>query len=141
MANKIKHLGIVENINGLCVQVRIQQTSACSSCSVKGHCNASETKEKLIDVYNRNHLHCQIGDRVWIIGATSMGMKAVWLAFILPFLILLLVLFVAMKLTENNEAVSALAALAMLIPYYLIIYVCRKKLSRTFMFTLETINN
>lgn len=141
MANRIKHLGIVENINGPCVQVRIQQTSACSSCSVKSHCNASETKEKLIDVYNRNHLRCQIGDRVWITGATSMGMKAVWLAFVLPFVILLLVLFVTMKLTGDNEAVSALAALAMLIPYYLIIYIYRKKLSRTFMFTLETINN
>lgn len=139
MANKIKHLGIVENINGSCVQVRIQQTSACSSCSVKGHCNASETKEKLINVYNRNHLDCRVGDQVLITGTVSMGMKAVWLAFVFPFLILFLVLFITMKLTEENEAVSAIVALAMLIPYYLIVYMCRSKLDRTFMFTLETI--
>lgn len=139
MTNKIKHLGIVENINGSCIQVRIQQTSACSSCSVKGHCNASETKEKLIDVYNRDHLSCRVGDQVLITGAASIGMKAVWLAFVVPFLILLCVLFVTMKLTEGNEALSALVALGMLVPYYLIIYICRGKLSRTFMFTLETI--
>lgn len=139
MTNKIKHLGIVENINGSYVQVRIQQTSACSSCSVKAHCNASETKEKLIDVYNRNCLDCQVGDQVWITGETSMGMKAVWLAFVLPFMILLLVLFIAMNLTERDEVVSAIMSLVMLIPYYLIIYMCRKKLSRTFMFTLETL--
>ncbi|WP_405370958.1 SoxR reducing system RseC family protein [Phocaeicola sp.] len=139
MANKIKHLGIVENIQGSYVRVRIQQTSACSSCSVKGHCNASETKEKLIDVYNRNNLDCQVGDQVWIVGATSMGMKAVWLAFGFPFLILLSVLFITMRLTDGNEAFSALVALLMLIPYYLIIYMCRNKLSRTFVFVLETI--
>lgn len=139
MTNKIKHLGIVENIQGSYVRVRIQQTSACSSCSVKGYCNASETKEKLIDVYNRNNLDCQVGDQVWIVGATSMGMKAVWLAFGFPFLILLSVLFITMRLTDGNEVFSALVALLMLIPYYLIIYMCRNKLSRTFVFVLETI--
>ena len=68
-----------------------------------------------------------------------MGMKAVWLAFGFPFLILLSVLFVTMRLTDGNEAFSALVALLMLIPYYLIIYMCRNKLSRTFVFVLETI--
>ena len=73
MSDTIKHLGIVENINGPYVQVRILQTSACASCSVKGHCNASETKEKLIDVYNGKDIHCQVGQRVLICGATSEG--------------------------------------------------------------------
>ena len=44
-----------------------------------------------------------------------------------------------MRLTDGNEAFSALVALLMLIPYYLIIYMCRNKLSRTFVFVLETI--
>ena len=50
MANTIKHQGIVENINGSHLQVRIIQTSACASCSVKGHCTSADTKEKLVDV-------------------------------------------------------------------------------------------
>lgn len=50
MTDIIKHRGIVENIEGSHVRVRIVQTSACSACSVKEHCNASESKEKLIDV-------------------------------------------------------------------------------------------
>ena len=52
MTDIIKHRGIVENIEGSHVRVRIVQTSACSACSVKGHCNASESKEKLIDVFD-----------------------------------------------------------------------------------------
>ena len=77
MVNKIKHLGIVENIDGLRLKVRIVQSSACSACSVRGHCTASEQKEKLIDVYHVDRVACEIGERVMVVGATSMGMKAV----------------------------------------------------------------
>ena len=56
MTDKIKHLGIVESINGSYLKVRIVQTSACSACSIKGHCSAAESKEKLIDVYNKSGL-------------------------------------------------------------------------------------
>ena len=140
MSDTIKHLGIVENINGSYVQVRILQTSACASCSVKGHCNASETKEKLIDVYNGKDIHCQVGQHVLICGTTSMGMKAVWLAFCIPFLLLLGALFLFMALTGGDEIKAALFSLATLIPYYLILYMCRKRLSRAFTFTLESIN-
>ena len=141
MVNSIKHLGIVENINGSRLKVKIVQSSACSACSVKGHCSASETKEKIIDVYNKNNVPCQVGERVMIVGTTSMGMKAVLLAFVLPFIVLLLALIISLKLTGGDEAVSALVSLGTLVPYYLIIYICRNRLSRSFMFILESIYN
>lgn len=141
MVTNIKHLGIVENINGSRLKVKIVQSSACSACSVKGHCSASETKEKIIDVYNKNNVPCQVGERVMIVGTTSMGMKAVLLAFVLPFIVLLLALIILLKLTGGDEAVSALVSLGTLVPYYLIIYICRNRLSRSFMFILESIYN
>lgn len=141
MVTNIKHLGIVENINGSRLKVKIVQSSACSACSVKGHCSASETKEKIIDVYNKNNVPCQVGKRVMIVGTTSMGMKAVLLAFVLPFIVLLLALIISLKLTGGDEAVSALVSLGTLVPYYLIIYICRNRLSRSFMFILESIYN
>ena len=141
MVTNIKHLGIVENINGSRLKVKIVQSSACSACSVKGHCSASETKEKIIDVYNKNNVPCQVGERVMIVGTTSMGMKAVLLAFVLPFIVLLLALIISLKLTGGDEAVSALGSLGTLVPYYLIIYICRNRLSRSFMFILESIYN
>ena len=141
MVTNIKHLGIVENINGSRLKVKIVQSSACSDCSVKGHCSASETKEKIIDVYNKYNVPCQVGERVMIVGTTSMGMKAVLLAFVLPFIVLLLALIISLKLTGGDEAVSALVSLGTLVPYYLIIYICRNRLSRSFMFILESIYN
>ena len=141
MNNNIKHLGIVESIDGSHVRVKILQSSACSSCSAKSHCNVSETKEKIIDIHDKESADCcSVGQQVMVCGTTSMGMKAVLLAFVLPFLILLFALFLSMELT-NDEALSALVSLSTLIPYYLAIYLLRNKISRTFLFTLETINN
>ena len=140
MTDKIKHLGVVEKVDGSHVTVRIVQTSACSSCSAKGLCNASESKEKLIDVYH-NQVSCQIGEQVVACGTTSMGMRAVLLAFGLPVLILLLALFVTMRITDGDALFSALVGLGTMVPYYLIIYICKDKLNRTFSFTIEKHNN
>ena len=69
MADLIRHRGIVEKVEGSHVTVRIVQTSACSACSAKGLCNASESKEKLIDVY-QIQFPCQIGEEVIVCGTT-----------------------------------------------------------------------
>ncbi|MDE5677030.1 SoxR reducing system RseC family protein [Phocaeicola sp.] len=141
MADIIKHRGIVENIKGSHIQVRIVQTSACSACSVKGHCNASESKEKLIDVFDMKASSYQIGEEVMLYGTTSMGMQAVFMAFGVPFLVMLVTLFLFMHLTDGDELKSALVALLALVPYYLIIYMCRNKLSKKFSFTVKPIKN
>ena len=88
MTNIITHQGIVENISGSQVFVRIIQTSACSTCSVKGHCSSADSKEKVIEVTDTSSAW-KIGDEVTIIGATSMGMQAVLLAFLIPLFLLI----------------------------------------------------
>ena len=142
MTDIIKHRGIVENINGFHIRVRIVQTSACSACSVKGHCNASESKKKLVDVFDTKASSYRVGEEVMLYGTTSMGMQAVFFGFLAsPFLILLAALFITMHLTGGDELKSAIISLLALAPYYFIIYICRGKLSKKFSFTLEPIKN
>lgn len=139
MMNIITHQGIVENINGSQVSVRIIQTSACSACSVKGHCSSADSKEKVIEVTDASSSY-RVGDSVTLVGSTSMGMQAVLFAFVLPFFVLIFALFLFMALTQN-ELYAALAALAVLIPYYYIIWLNRSRLKRKFSFTIKPINN
>ena len=136
MADIIKHRGIVEKVEGSHVVVRIVQTSACAACSAKGLCNASESKEKQIDVYEVNASY-QIGEEVVLCGTTSMGMRAVFLAFGIPMLLLLVALFVTMRVTDGDALVSSLVALLAVVPYYLVIYFMKDKLNKTFSFTIE----
>ena len=139
MANTIRHQGIVESINGSHLQVRIIQTSACASCSIKGHCSSADTKEKLIDVTDNNAFSYQTGDRVWVIGELSMGAMAVLLAFVLPFLVLIFSLFIFMAVW-NDELASALCSLALLIPYYYILWLNKSKLGKKFSFSISPMN-
>ncbi len=136
MTNIIKHQGTVEHIDGAHVQVRIMQTSACLSCSVKSLCHSSESKERLIDIYDADTASLIIGQEVTIYGTASMEMQAVCLAFGIPFLILIAVLVLCYKMTLGNELVSALVAIVSLIPYYMFMYAIRNRIKRTLVFRI-----
>ena len=138
--NTIKHLGIVENIQGSHLSVRIVQTSACAACSAKGHCSSADSKDKIIDIIDTAASSYRVGEKVMVIGETSMGMMAVVLAFIIPFILLIFSLFLFMALMEN-ELYSALLSLAILIPYYFILWLNKTRLKQQFSFTIKPINN
>lgn len=138
--NTIKHLGIVENIQGSHLSVRIVQTSACAACSVKGHCSSADSKDKIIDIIDTAAASYQVGENVMVVGETSMGMQAVALAFIIPFVLLIFTLFLFMALIEN-ELYAALLSLAVLVPYYYILWLNKTRLKQKFSFTIKPINN
>ena len=138
--NTIKHLGIVENIQGSHLSVRIVQTSACAACSVKGHCSSADSKDKIIDIIDTAAASSQVGENVMVVGETSMGMQAVALAFIIPFVLLIFTLFLFMALIEN-ELYAALLSLAVLVPYYYILWLNKTRLKQKFSFTIKPINN
>ena len=138
--NTIKHLGIVENIQGSHLSVKIVQTSACAACSVKGHCSSADSKDKIIDVIDTTAASYQVGENVMVVGETSMGMQAVALAFIIPFVLLIFTLFLFMALIEN-ELYAALLSLAVLVPYYYILWLNKTRLKQKFSFTIKPINN
>ena len=138
--NTIKHLGIVENIQGSHLSVRIVQTSACAACSVKGHCSSADSKDKIIDIIDTAAASYQVGENVMVVGETSMGMQAVALAFIIPFVLLIFTLFLFMALIEN-ELYAALLSLTVLVPYYYILWLNKTRLKQKFSFTIKPINN
>ncbi|GAA6255903.1 SoxR reducing system RseC family protein [Bacteroides sp. f07] len=137
--NTIKHLGIVENIQGSHLSVRIVQTSACAACSAKGHCSSADSKDKIIDIID-TAASWKVGDKVMVVGEMSMGMMAVVLAFVLPFILLIVSLFLFMALMEN-ELYAALLSLAVLVPYYFILWLNKTRLKQKFSFTIKPINN
>lgn len=137
MRNKIRHTGVVESVADECMKVRITQTSACSGCKIASHCSASDQKDKIIDVYDRaSIIGRKVGESVVVVASMQIGMKAVKLGFILPFLILIIALAVSYQLT-GSEPIAALIALASLIPYYLFVYLIRDRLRETFSFVVE----
>ena len=136
MSNKIKHAGVVDGVEGECVRVRILQSSACSACKVAAHCNASETKEKIIDVMDADASHYQKGDRVMVVADTAVGFRASLYGYLLP-LILMVVTLVGVLAATHSEGLAAVSALGILMPYYVLLFLMRNKLRNRLSFTLE----
>ena len=138
----VKHVGIVSRINGNHIQVKITQTSSCSSCSIKSHCTSAESKEHIVDVYDKEAAQYHVGDEVWIIGSTSMSRKAVWYGYMLPLLILMaLIIGLSTWWEKNNELSIAIYSLGAVIVYYRLLYFFgNSNMKKTFNFMISKIN-
>ena len=129
----IKHEGIVESIGADGCKVRILQASACSSCSARQLCRSSESKEKLIEV--RGHYPTlRVGDGVTLVGSVRQGLRASLLAYVVPLVLMLVVLFAVTR--SYGEAAGASAALLVLVLYYGVLYLLRNKLGEEFAFEI-----
>jgi Positive regulator of sigma E activity len=132
---KIEHEGVIVRVGNDFVFVNIEQYSACADCHAKGMCNLSEKKEKIIEIPRRLDENYNVGDKVTIIGASSLGLKAVFYAFVLPLIIITLVLAVTIY-NLKSESLSALFSILSLVVYYFIIYLFKDKFKTQFVFTL-----
>ena len=139
MHTKISHSGIIASVEEGCAKVRILQTSACAACKVAAHCNASESKEKIVDVLNVAHAESlRKGDSVVVSASGDVAGNALLLGFGLPFIVLVAVL-VAVLLLTDNEGLAAVSGLVALVPYYAVLWLFRDRIRRKMAFELETI--
>lgn len=137
--NNIQHQGIVKSIDSDKIEVMFVSLSACASCHAKGVCSVSDIKEKEVFVKNTGELY-NLGEQVLVELEQSLGFKAVWFAYILPFFVVLsiLVLFTALKFSELKAGIISLLSL---IPYYFVLYLFKNKLSKTYSFKIKKLHN
>ena len=135
MAQDIRHEGVVDSVDGQTVIVRITQSSACGGCQARNICRAAESKDKLVEVYRADAGGFKAGQTVMVAGAESLGMKAVAFAFGLPLLLLVAALVTAMSVA-GSEKVATIAALGILVPYYIVLFLLRDRIKRDFQFRI-----
>lgn len=135
MSNTIKHAGVVDGVEAGCVKVRILQSSACSGCKVASHCNAAETKEKLIEVQDANAASYHVGDTVTIVADVAVGFRASLYGYLLPLLLMVAALVVVLA-CSHSEGAAAISALGVLVPYYIVLYLFRNKLKQSLSFAI-----
>ncbi|MBP6871744.1 MAG: SoxR reducing system RseC family protein [Bacteroidales bacterium] len=135
-SDTIIHPGVIDHIEGDKAFVKILSQSACGSCHAKGMCTVAEVEEKIVEVgINPGAAHKE-GDAVMVRMDESLGRKAVWMGYGLPFIILMssIVIFLSVL---NNEGLAALLSIAMLAPYYLVLYLMRGRLHKEFRFRID----
>ena len=137
MDEMIKHEGVVLSTNGNMAHVEIVQTSACSACKARSMCMSSESQQKQMDVVMLEPL--QVGDRVEVEVRERLAWRAVLLAYILPFVVMMAVIAVLDYATDWSEAITGTLSLCAIALYYLILSAFKHKLQKQFSFTARKI--
>ena len=131
----IEHEGIIDHIEGNVAHVKIESVSACASCHAKGVCSAADQEDKYLDVPIEGADY-QEGEPVQVQVEKRLGFRAVALGYFYPFLLLMAVL-IAMIATGVPELKAGIVALLSIIPYYLGLYLFRKRIETTFTFSIK----
>ncbi len=136
MEKKINHEGVVECVSAQTVLVRIRQVSACAACQASSFCQASESKEKMVEVQTAAAASYKVGDSVVVWASPTVARRALLWAFGVPFVLLVAVLTGVLAATDN-EGVAAVASLLALFPYYGVLWLLRRRMRRQLTFGIE----
>lgn len=133
-SDPINHQGIVQSIGNHSVIVSISAATACSGCHAEGGCTLSGKEEKIIEVSGSYNV--APGDNVTILMNQSMGFTALFLGYLFP-LVLVIVMLVILSYLGVSEFISGVSSLAAIVPYYTGLFFFRKRINKKFTFTLK----
>ena len=132
----ISQEGIVTKITDDELEIKILAQSACAACHAKSACGMGEQAEKILTVPRPKGRDFALNQKVNVRMAIGQGNKAAVLAYLIPIVLLLAVLFVCLGL-GMNEGLAALVSIIALVPYYIVLYLRRDKLKKKFDYTIE----
>ena len=134
--NNICREGIVRAVNGDEITVEVIVSSACSGCHAKSICIPSDRRQEHIVVQNTRNEQYEVGETVELLLETSAGNKAVILAYVLPLIVLLVMLFGCYALTHKELLSVGIGVLGVVL-YYLILKSAGKKVEQGITFGIR----
>lgn len=136
MGEIVSHEGIITNIKGDEVEVKILSKSACASCNIKTACNMSEMQEKIITINAPKNKNLSIGQEVKVSMALGQANRAVIFAYAIPSIILISMIFI-LNYLKIDEGINALISIGSLVPYYIILYLFKEKIKSKFKYEIH----
>lgn len=134
--NEIRHDGKIVEITPEFTTVEILVSSACAACHAKGLCGMSEAEQKVIMVPTDPYAEHKVGDHVTVKTKMTMGLKAVWISYVIP-LAVLMILILTLSAFFDSQLLCGLASVGGVAVYYLIIWLLRDRLQNEFSFHIE----
>lgn len=132
--NTIEHSGVVQSVEEKSVNVRIVSHPSCAGCAATNICDVSGMSEKVITTLR--NVDVKPGERVTVIMSQSQGYRALFLGYLFPFLIVLVLLIVLIS-AGLGELYSGLISLGSLVPYYLVVWLRRENIGKSFSFSIK----
>ena len=134
--SEISHRGRIVSITPEITTVEIVSESACAACHAKGLCSLGDSTVKQVELPTRGWDSYQVGQEVNVVLRASMGHKAVWLAYVLP-LILMVAALLGTLFAGGTELLAGLVAIGAVALYYGVIWLLRGRLRNEYVFNIK----
>lgn len=127
--NTFVHAGKISKIGRNSIIVSLKDNVHCESCRAKGTCGVADSGSKEIEI-QRSETSFQLHENVNVVLKKELGLKAVFWAYVFPFMLMLLTLLITSGFLK--EWIAGLLSLSILLPYYAILYVLKDVLKESF---------
>ena len=134
--SEISHRGRIVSITPELTTVEIVSESACAACHAKGLCSLGDSTVKQVELPTRGWDSYAVGQEVNVVLRASMGHKAVWLAYVLPLIVMVAALLGTLS-AGGTELVVGLVAIGAVALYYLVIWLLRGRLRNEYVFNIQ----
>ena len=140
---EILHTGRIVEIGPQVISVEIVNKSACATCHAKGLCGASDEQVRIIDVPQTIATRVEdyrVGEEVSLRLSQSLGLRAVFIAYVVPLMVLMASILV-LSATQLQQLYVGIISLAAVAVYYIFVAIFRDKLEKVFTFSIEKLHN
>ncbi len=131
----IRHEGRVLDVEGRKIRVAYHHQGGCGSCKARGKCGMVESEKREVVVEAPQGEVFEVGDSVMLNVTMSMGRVAVILAYVIPLVLLVVLMFLGgvLGFAEWGVALMGLVGVAL---YYCVLYLLRDKIEKKINLTI-----
>lgn len=134
--SEISHRGRIVSITPEVTTVEIVSESACAACHAKGLCSLGDSSVKQVELPTRGWDNYTVGQEVSVVLRASMGHKAVWLAYVVP-LVLMVAALLGTLSAGGAELLAGIVAIGAVALYYGVIWLLRDRLKSEYIFNIK----
>lgn len=135
--NLIKHEGLVSKISKNSITISLAGNVNCEGCKAQSACGVSDSNDKEIEIEYPTQSF-QLNEAVDVVLKRELGLKAVFWAYVFPFILMMVVLVAASFFTE--EWIAGLLSLLILLPYYFTLFVLKDTFKKAFQVSILKFN-
>lgn len=133
----IKHEGIVSKVSNSAITISLKGNVNCEGCKAQSACGVSDSNDKEIEIENPTQSF-QLNETVDLVLNRELGLKAVFWAYVFPFILMFLVLILTSLFLK--EWVAGLVSLFVLVPYYFMLFVLKDTFKKAFQISILKFN-
>ena len=134
---EITHQGVVSKIASNKITVALQGNVNCEGCKAQSACGVSDSNDKEIEIHNSTQTF-QLNEPVDIKLKRELGLKAVFWAYVFPFILMMVILVTTSFFVQ--EWIAGLLSLFVLLPYYLMLYILKDSFQKAFQVSILKFN-